>query len=183
MICGNIHRAIAIRLFANIPVQGESVRALFQNGHQKFCISHLRPYLSFSLRQSFQAYKDNILFLFLHIWIKICIFVISVVNSALHTIYRHQLYHIMFGIKLKLVSSRMSLWIPQAQIWNASHFKVTLLNNWACFLYYGSWWTYFELLEALRERRPPWPRQIITLILSTVKMLSLGCERLPTPLK
>ena len=36
-------------------------------------------------------------------------------------------------------------------------------------------------LEALRERRPPWPRQIITLILSTVKMLSLGCERLPTP--
>ena len=38
-------------------------------------------------------------------------------------------------------------------------------------------------LEALRERRPPWPRQIITPILSTVKMLSLGCERLPTPLK
>ena len=37
-------------------------------------------------------------------------------------------------------------------------------------------------LEALRERRPPWPRQIITLILPTVKMLSLGCERLPTPL-
>ena len=38
-------------------------------------------------------------------------------------------------------------------------------------------------LEALRERIPPWPRQIITLILPTVKMLSLGCERLPTPLK
>ena len=38
-------------------------------------------------------------------------------------------------------------------------------------------------LEALRERRPPWPRQIIALILPTVKMLSLGCERLPTPLK
>ena len=38
-------------------------------------------------------------------------------------------------------------------------------------------------LEALRERKPPWPRQIITLILPTVKMLSLGCERLPTPLK
>ena len=38
-------------------------------------------------------------------------------------------------------------------------------------------------LEALRERRPPWPRQTITLILPTVKMLSLGCERLPTPLK
>ena len=38
-------------------------------------------------------------------------------------------------------------------------------------------------LEALRERRPPWLRQIITLILPTVKMLSLGCERLPTPLK
>ena len=40
-----------------------------------------------------------------------------------------------------------------------------------------------EKLEALRESRPPWPRQIITLILPTVKMLSLGCERLPTPLK
>ena len=38
-------------------------------------------------------------------------------------------------------------------------------------------------LEALRERRPLWPRQIITPILPTVKMLSLGCERLPTPLK
>ena len=40
-----------------------------------------------------------------------------------------------------------------------------------------------DQLEALRERRPPWPRQIITLILPTVKMLSLGCERLPTPYK
>ena len=38
-------------------------------------------------------------------------------------------------------------------------------------------------LEALREHRPPWPRQIITPILPTVKMLSLGCERLPTPIK
>ena len=38
-------------------------------------------------------------------------------------------------------------------------------------------------LEALRERKPPWPRQIITPILSTAKMLSLGCEKLPTPLK
>ena len=38
-------------------------------------------------------------------------------------------------------------------------------------------------LEALREHRPPWPRQIIALILPTVKMLSLGCERLSTPLK
>ena len=38
-------------------------------------------------------------------------------------------------------------------------------------------------LEALRERKPPWPRQIITLILPTVKMFSLGCERLPNPLK
>ena len=38
-------------------------------------------------------------------------------------------------------------------------------------------------LETLTERRPPWPRQIITLILPTVKMLSLGCEKLPTPLK
>ena len=26
-------------------------------------------------------------------------------------------------------------------------------------------------LEALRERRPPWPRQIITPILSTVKIV------------
>ena len=39
----------------------------------------------------------------------------------------------------------------------------------------------YKKLEALRERRPPWPRQIIAPILSTVKMLSLGCERLPTP--
>ena len=39
-------------------------------------------------------------------------------------------------------------------------------------------------LKALRERRPPWLRQIITPILPTVKMLSLGGERLhphPTP--
>ena len=36
---------------------------------------------------------------------------------------------------------------------------------------------YLEL-EALRERRPPWPRQIITPTLPTVKMLSLGSERL-----
>ena len=36
-------------------------------------------------------------------------------------------------------------------------------------------------LEALRERRPPWPSQIITLIWPTVKMLSLGGERLPPP--
>ena len=35
----------------------------------------------------------------------------------------------------------------------------------------------------LRQPCSPWPRQIITPILSTVKMLSLGCERLPTPLK
>ena len=41
----------------------------------------------------------------------------------------------------------------------------------------------YNQLEALRERRPPWPRQIITLILPTVKMLSLGCERLPPPRK
>ena len=34
-------------------------------------------------------------------------------------------------------------------------------------------------LEALRECRPPWPRQIITPILPTVKRLSLGGERLP----
>ena len=37
----------------------------------------------------------------------------------------------------------------------------------------------FHKLEVLRERRPPWPRQIITPILPTVKMLSLGGERLP----
>ena len=33
-------------------------------------------------------------------------------------------------------------------------------------------------LETLGERRPPWPRQIIPPILPTVKMLSLGGERL-----
>ena len=33
-------------------------------------------------------------------------------------------------------------------------------------------------LEALRERRPPWPRQIITPIFPNVIMLSLGGERL-----
>ena len=38
-------------------------------------------------------------------------------------------------------------------------------------------------VEALRECRPSWPRQIITPILPTVKMLSLICERLPTPLE
>ena len=32
-------------------------------------------------------------------------------------------------------------------------------------------------IEALRERRPPWPRQIITPILPTVEMLSLGGEK------
>ena len=54
----------------------------------------------------------------------------------------------------------LNVYIPQVAVWNV-HIQ----------------------LEALRERRPPWPRQIITPILSTVKMLSLGCERLPTPLK
>ena len=43
--------------------------------------------------------------------------------------------------------------------------------------------TCYYKLEALRERRPPWPRQITTPILPTVKMLSLGGERLPTPNK
>ena len=33
-------------------------------------------------------------------------------------------------------------------------------------------------LEALGEHRPPWQRQIVTPILSTVKVLSLGGERL-----
>ena len=46
------------------------------------------------------------------------------------------------------------------------------------------YWVSLEVeLEALRERRPPWPRQIITPILPTVKMLSLGGERLPPPKK
>ena len=36
-----------------------------------------------------------------------------------------------------------------------------------------------KTLEALKERRPPWPRHIITPILPTVKMLSIGGERLP----
>ena len=36
-------------------------------------------------------------------------------------------------------------------------------------------------LETLRERRPPWPRQTITPILPTVKILSLGGERLVCP--
>ena len=36
-------------------------------------------------------------------------------------------------------------------------------------------------LEALIECRPPWLRQIITPVLPTVKMLSLGGERLPPP--
>ena len=38
----------------------------------------------------------------------------------------------------------------------------------------------YDQLEALRERRPPWQRQIITSILPTVKMLSLGGETLPS---
>ena len=33
-------------------------------------------------------------------------------------------------------------------------------------------------LEALRDHRPPWPRQIVAPILLTVEMLSLGGERL-----
>ena len=35
-----------------------------------------------------------------------------------------------------------------------------------------------DLLEAFGERRPPWPRQVVTPILSNIKMLSLGGERL-----
>ena len=53
----------------------------------------------------------------------------------------------------------------------------------SAYILYNSDTIPFQKLEALRERRPPWPRQIITPILSTAKMLSLGCERLPTPLK
>ena len=41
----------------------------------------------------------------------------------------------------------------------------------------------YIILEALRECRLPWPRQIITPILPTVKMLSLGGERLHPPQK
>ena len=37
---------------------------------------------------------------------------------------------------------------------------------------------YIVKLEALRERRPRWLRQIITLILPHVKVLSHGSERL-----
>ena len=40
-----------------------------------------------------------------------------------------------------------------------------------------STFVYFKL-EALEERRPPWPRQIITPILPNVKMMSIGGERL-----
>ena len=46
------------------------------------------------------------------------------------------------------------------------------------------WWNENNLeLEAFREHRPPLPRQIITPILPTVKMLSLGGERLLPPQK
>ena len=38
---------------------------------------------------------------------------------------------------------------------------------------------FYDKLEALGERRTPWPRQIITPILPNVKMLSLGGKRLP----
>ena len=39
-----------------------------------------------------------------------------------------------------------------------------------------------HILEAFRERRPPWPREIITPILPTEKTLSRGGERLfPSP--
>ena len=62
----------------------------------------------------------------------------------------------------------------------ASVIFVHKAHHWAL---YHKWFQYKSELEALRERRPPWPRQIITPILPTVKMLSLGCERLPTPLK
>ena len=36
----------------------------------------------------------------------------------------------------------------------------------------------YKKLEALGERRPPWPRQIFNPILPNVKVLSLGSERL-----
>ena len=37
--------------------------------------------------------------------------------------------------------------------------------------------------RSTQRAQTSYPRQIITLILPTVKVLSLGCERLPTPLK
>ena len=61
--------------------------------------------------------------------------------------------------------------------------KLTKKNNDSCSNGESTSWQFNKELEALREHRPPWPRQIITLILPTVKMLRLGCERLPTPLK
>ena len=45
--------------------------------------------------------------------------------------------------------------------------------------HYGIYFVKYIKLEALRERRPPWPRLIITPILSNnVNVLSLGSERL-----
>ena len=46
--------------------------------------------------------------------------------------------------------------------------------------FFKNWWEVKTKtkLEALRERRPPWPRQIITPIFPNVIMLSLGGERL-----
>ena len=67
---------------------------------------------------------------------------------------------------------------PRSQYWVQSFVKIKERN---CRKPQESKRITEKKLEALRERRPPWPRQIITLILPTVKMLSLGCERLPTP--
>ena len=62
---------------------------------------------------------------------------------------------------------------------NSSSCKVIIMNG-RCTLIYK---VYSQKLEALRVHRPPWLRQIITPILPTVKMLSLGGERLlPPPL-
>ena len=52
-----------------------------------------------------------------------------------------------------------------------------LLNK-ICSNHLNSYDQFIIQLEALGERWPPWLRQIITPILSTVKMLSLASERL-----
>ena len=56
------------------------------------------------------------------------------------------------------------------------------LNQCMClflsFLLFHKLLSLYIKLEALGERRPPWPRQIITPILPTVEILSLDGERL-----
>ena len=98
-------------------------------------------------------------------------------------------YHVLIVIKFGIVDLRLFLFLfVQASTKQLIVIKWKLhQDNCSLFLYLYT--VEVEIcvniilkLEAIRERRPPWPRQIITLILPTVKMLSLGCERLPTPL-